>query len=542
MFTVDTRRKDVHIIITKDDDKLSFIGNHYRSFMQKNDNNLTAFDFLIEYIKFRCSKDPTYDVGLYKLYSSAMDVLGAYSTTEVINKQLQEVMFKIIDHLDYNTIRNWIPTFSGFTVPTAVNVEFDDIIIRDGLGTREQTYVRDDYIGLSSLAVIFKALLPIWSHYIFIRSIDIAYILRDYYVFNLIHEHPVFSSDAFNKLQIYVDTTKEKQLGGGVLSSARSDATPMNLAMKGINSEDLSDWLIAGIVIRKLPVSDIVEINSNSNLITNIYGFVKQKLTFTPDVKSRITDKNSDNNAIDDEDKTSTLEQYNTITSNLAPGHIVEINWYYGNVYKICKKFYSDVPIKLVDRFSSNCNVLLDREISYPQRVLVGWVLKKALDPRAIPYMSKKTLVGMIALAAAVLWKNDHKYLSLLLSGFKRIKSDNDDVIALVEFKSRISKDLKEELIIYYPFHNLMRTTNDQNTVNPILGAINILSNEIFNNIWVTTGTKDMVIETQGEYSNILHIRHDIKILLVKLIIQLGKKDQPDKTLEAHVTTSGNAR
>lgn len=517
----------------------------------------TMFDLLNEYFKFLATDKPDRLENLATVYESIGAELLSVTPGSPPEEMLRNWAYAIMDNMEYEHMLGWLQRTEHFVLPLGIQLEFNSNIITDALGSREQTYIKDDYIRLAALALISKAMLPAYSMFISTSTTIPHTKIRDYVIFKEINGHRLFQTDAMDKLRAYISKTMEKYVGNRASSNTTSKLEiQVNIAMHGLSLEDLDDVMLAGIFVSKLPTSNITENGSKSNLVTNIHSFIKNTLTFESFTKQKLADKKVADTQKDAEDKTSSLEKYNTVTSKLMLGSIVELNWFYRDLRNVIDKYYPDYKLRIT-RIEATKNRLLaypDLEINTAQSTLLAWALTGTIDPRAIPYLEKDTMCGLLGLAAEYLWQIDLKELSLVVSS---VGERSQDSLKTLYSTSRIPREIQNELLLHYPYKQRVMNNRrkqrlldnlaagytdplpeDTATNTPVFNVIKDLTKGIYDTVWNVTCSSEELLEVTSEISKTLTLSRDIKTQLAKLLIHNSKRVIKNKEETTDVSTA----
>ena len=119
-----------------------------------------AFSVLNNYVQWRGDE---YIEKLYREYETISNLANDYTIASDVESDAIKAKFtieltKIIDMLDSNSIYDFISVVQPLEIPAVIKSEFDTTMVTDGVGSRDQTYIEEDYKQLMVLIVIFKAI------------------------------------------------------------------------------------------------------------------------------------------------------------------------------------------------------------------------------------------------------------------------------------------------------------------------------------------------------------------------------------------------
>lgn len=395
--------------------------------------------------------------------------------------------------------------------------EFDDKIIEDGLGTRVQTYIKDDYLELVSLVQILKTVVGPIGEFGYMNSTELGKVHHHYTLFNFLTQHEVYETRPFQKLLGLVNKVIET-------ISRSEEESAIRIIEKQIPSDELGNWILSVAIIQKVAMAVIIDDTDVKNVITRTYNFVNNKLQNKGDTANSIRAKKSMMDAeVGDSDPESVLEAYR-IVSELPKGIVVELNWaIYYDILKNPKKFDKNIDLEIFKNALVFTERLYDAKLTKLQIDILGWIFKDVIDPRSLNYVSIESIVGLMALAFSFLWSNGFKDLALLLTAIPN-EYDGAVVINITTNRSRLTKELKTELDILYPFKKIIVATTGTREVNLAEISINEVTDEIYKYRWIYSASNEYIMEVNRNTSRNVEVQADLKIRLAELIIFINKR------------------
>lgn len=448
---------------------------------------------------------------LFDLYRQVSIFYDDHHTREELRAFMSKTALAILELHDLKHIDDWISFKSNIIIPDAFEASYVDDV--DSNMTRDKTYTRIDYKHLIGLSLALHSLVPIWSEYINIIRIETGNDHKERYAFQLIHDSPIMTSPAMLKLKQYV----------GALTVDKH--TPDNI-LKGISSEDFVHWLVSLIAVKRLCVAHVQVQPDGTNIITYIYKFIIQRLQakdngFENSYKEKKYDVKGPGGQ---ENKISTLEKYK-IKTNISPGEIVEIEYSVKDIFNVGSRLTAHASVAFMQQWVDSSNILLEHEILDPHIALLGWVMKPVISASGLQYLSKESLVNLLAIAQAVLWLRGYRYLALLL-GCYAITSDHDMIVSPVDSKMRLTKDQVESIERIYPFNrpSAMKRKSDTRPDNIVLDTIDQLTDTIAMYGWRMTAPQAYILEEMRSPSRKLMVRPDIKSYIAELVISIGER------------------
>ena len=170
-----------------------------------------AFSVLNNYVQWRGDE---YIEKLYREYETISNLANDYTIasdaeSDAIKAKFTIELTKIIDMLDSNSIYDFISVVQPLEIPAVIKSEFDTTMVTDGVGSRDQTYIEEDYKQLMVLIVIFKAITGPLAQMIFSTD-DGSKKMPDLQMLDMIRQQPIAQGAGFKKLVAYVRSTVEK--------------------------------------------------------------------------------------------------------------------------------------------------------------------------------------------------------------------------------------------------------------------------------------------------------------------------------------------
>jgi hypothetical protein len=482
---------------------------------------------------------PGFKKTLYLLYKRASEILQQVSTMKSLNEQYKQLLFDTLNQLDLQWIQTWLLGLEEFRIPDTISQEFDERMVLNGEGTREQTYIREEYIQICALGMVMRVLMPMLQEYLHHVAANVYNRVRDLHLLRMIQSHKFFrhsemgqgsASPVMDKLYAYIHKTLETQLSSSGQYTQRIIAP---LISEGIDMDTMPQWILASFLIRKLPATSIICDKDGINPVVQLHREMKSAISTSTSNNKLTQDRHTAEDSGDEEDKASMIERYNRVISTLTPGNIEELNWYYENVEAIVEKYYSFLDQSLLNDCMQSVQKLNQVSIQVVQIHIASWVLKHSIDPRAMRYLRKPVLIRLIGLAQALIWDLGHKQMALAVSA-KGI--EQEDVIALgVEDslpKVQLSKHIptlkelfpyRRKIVSAKPSKfNLSPNEDDTDMDNytyPILKTVNEMAKRFNQVTWVFTAKEPYLIEAFGHPRYYMPRSANIKPQLAEVII-----------------------
>lgn len=429
--------------------------------------------------------------------------------------RLRELIVELEQFHRLESISDWIQFRSNINIPDKLMGEYRESI--DLNSTREKTYTRSDYVGLISLAMVLRTLIPIWGEYIYSKRQEVGNRFKEFAAFQLLSNTDLYMSAPCRKLRTYIDS-----IAGDDLNS--------NIIINVINSEDFGHWMLALICVRRLSMCDIRGTDPNVMAITSVHKFITDLLRNPgSNYENLVKEKTPESDNGNGENKISSTERYK-IVSNLAPGEIVELEHQLGDYKAVAQRLMGEVNEELLTRSLETSSVMMKGRIQDPQITLISWVIKPANSPRAPLYIPKRINAALAGVTEATLWSRGFKYLAILSTCVAEV-SDNALLISPLDSKTRVPEEMMAELDRLYPFKRVAEVRrggmkkNGPNEISLVEQSISNLVSNLTMFSWRATCHEDMLKEVTGSTSRKFPIRPDIKTELTRLVISIGRRD-----------------
>ncbi len=414
------------------------------------------FEILESYLDY---KGDSFKQELFEYYKNAYEATNSILDDPTIAFQL--VMHKILDMFYIDDIKQHILTLDYIKPPANLKEKFDDTMIKDGIGTRVQTYTKDDYINLLTISVISKAIIAPFGEFLFSNPSTVILQTKELSLVQMILDvGHIFKSDPVNKLV----GSFEKSINSMIDKVEKRTI----LLRKMISVDDLK-WYLLGITLFKImpvnmPRFDKVTIN----LITFIYSSTNDVLKPVNNIRQKVARS-------DGEEIESTLEIYR-MSSDIMIAYTEEFKVFCEDPYSLLHFFkIEDKDNVLTDALAFMMPIRKSTNIDINIIKLMIWVISITpddgtneigiIDPEAIFYLDLDRIVNLLAVVFTVVWYHGFKDVALLFSILKT--NEEHDMINSTLGKEKIQNGTLEELKKLYPIekeiigkHGVVTTTD----------------------------------------------------------------------------------
>jgi hypothetical protein len=493
------------VAITHNDETIKFnIKNFKREQFKDKDNFLELNLYLSTYNETEQNK-------IFAIYK---DIL--YSFTNIwdmeelqfkLKKQIAQLMFL----LDYDRLEIWLHVNNIVKIPEDIKKEYVENI--DKQTRRELTYLKDDYNRLIALVVLIKAFIPIWGAYIGLNKKYVGTHFKEYEAYKLVDFSKI---EAINKLNIYITNVLN--------TSSDKEKSDIKSILAGISSMDVPEWILSAVLVKRLPT---VELDANTNLMARVYKYIISKAKPLSNNSQPIIDKNVTGEAYNSDEKSrlSIVETYRA-KEQLSGGDIEELENAVNDSYQVAYKLCGKISKEDID-YSLDLAINNIKHITEAQIILLQWVIKPIISPMSILYLKRPTVIRLLAVCRILLLQMDYRYLALLATA--KIIPVEDPVISLgsTDSRSKITPGLLEELDILFPYKKII---GGQKTglkeINVALKAVEILVEKFMLNIYEASDIELYRSLFPNNIGNQIPVFSDLRIILIKFIIDITKRFQ----------------
>jgi hypothetical protein len=513
--TLDLNNPDV-ILEWKDEkgvETLAFACNTFGKdtfFNKENFQPIELYIQLNDFIKTLPINEQRIIYDAYQQIRYTLDNVIGSNSRELV-AALKSYVTMISQVLDIDKIYFWINNYTNIRAPIDFKDSYEhDINVNK---TAEKTYLKDEYIYLIAYCIALKAFIPLWGEYINLIRKEIGTDFKEYNSFQLLNQTNYINTKPYQKLLTYIHHIMT------------DDAYSSYNVINTITNEDYGYYIFCLTNVRKLPFIEIKAQQSSEdklNIITYVYKYIRQKTKPNTNPKNIVRDKKVINSGADENSKISVLEKYK-IKTNISLEDIVELEYSVSDPYQIAQSLSSIADLNMLEEALETSKVLLHSKIPDPSIRLLQWVMKPVISPRGILYLSKPTLVNLLAVLQVTLWVRGYKDLALLATCEKTV-SDNSISILSTDNKNKIPIELIDKLEVLYPFNKPIRNTKVKDESRYILITINEFTNELTSNVLKMTASDRLIQETYGNTIRRYIVNPDIKITLARLLIEIGSR------------------
>ena len=451
-----------------------------------------------------------------ELYERLLDSKNA-TFLEASKKGLEpmplHIVHNILDLFDFEDVKSYIANSGLIRIPSMLPDEYDLEMELDEKGSREQTYLKNDYLELVTLVTILKSTTGVIGNYASIKSNILAKnSYKELLLFSFYISHPIFKIAPFKKVYDSIVKLIDR------LYSDREN-TAIRIIERNINKDSYAAYITADTVIQKLLVNSELLDTDVRNTITKIYHYASNRIKLK-DNGSKIKIKHFANGDTDGSDPEAVLESYRTPTE-LSEGDVVEFRDVFSDPYRLARELGADTN---PDRINSMIKAFKKLEEPLPVeecKYIVSWLFKSVTDPRSFDYLLMDELIVALAVGSIYLWDNDYKDIVLLLSSFS---SSVDDFKLNFSLRNKIHPSIREELVKVFPNNKALVGINGTTESSYIEDTIGTLSKQIMGYNLVSILPIGMLREANNGDREV-KVNESIKNRLAEYILFLNNVD-----------------
>lgn len=309
-------------------------------------------------------------------------------------------------------------------------------------------YYKEDYDGLVVLVIALRPMIPIWGEYIAINKDAVGTQYKEYRALKLLSKSSINTSPYMERLRLYINEWKST---GNTRNTLQDDVAVLD----GISSDDLTDYILGLILVRRLSLCNIHANTEKDSIISSVYSYLKSKLSEAANT-FKTNKKYDDGGGRENGEEMSILEKYK-ISSKLTHGDREFIKEYSRLPINVAKELDPTIDLFVLEEcLETNHSIKLS--ISNHQRLLTQWTVSRVFPAQGIYELTKFEVTNLLSVAQALLIHWGLYELALLITANVDINSIN----VVSSTRSGISEDLLKELNYIYPYQKTYRRQQDK--------------------------------------------------------------------------------
>lgn len=477
----------------------------------------------LEFNEFLESVDEVAHDKLFACYESSKALFEMGFDPSHITASLIHHINEIYKHLPLNKMRRWLLTIGNIHIPP----EIQDTITTDSrYNKREQTYLKNDYINLSTIALALRAVLPIWGEFMDQGTDQDLY--KENEVVGLVaatglaHWPALETNDVgedvhtvFDKLESYIRfCVEEEEITLGRLWS-------------GMSTVNIRQLLHSKVMVRRLTIVPLNDPTSYS-IVANIYRYVGSNLNPTErSTSDRVNAKQPERAGGDDEDNTSFIESHKT-KGRVSPGDIVAYNLDALDYELLAENIDPTICKTKLARCIDCISQVSSSEIRPHQILIAQWVMAKAFPSRAFYHVDKLPVNYLLATTQALLWHWGYVDTAIFMQVVPLYHGDNQIASPLGQLRigSRIAtryRPLLDDLFPHMKYHRVPQSGEAPKPENRAAVAINSANHSIRSTNWEFKGPMEMFHEAgQVAQNRVLILPQNLKHSITEVVMHLA--------------------
>lgn len=444
---------------------------------------------------------------IFELYTKLRFSFDEIMDKTTLTSEVSRLVKELYDLHKFEDITSWVILRSDIHIPSTLSVEY--IPNNDHPGSREQTYLRQDYVHLVVYSISLRLMIPVWGEFIQRTKMDSGTTFKEYYAYQLLANTHLSNCAAVVKLREYVKSNTPSE-------------TPISAIVYGVSSEDYPVWILGLVVVRRVCLADVRGTDTTSlKLVTFIYKFIAQKVNGTDgSFAGQVLIKNTEANSSGDEEGGSKYETYK-IRQDITIGDRVFIEHVLGNIVPAVLKICPDIDQKMLNTALQTCSILQRYDINQGQVTLVKWIFRNIVPPESIDYVSKATLVQTMGAAQAILWHWGFYDIASIITGIP-------STIQEIRVSSVDMKKYSDDLSVLFPYirRSSSKAKTDR-TANHAVDAIAKVSEMISVNDWLLTIDDSLLPFVVNGSNRKLVVPQNIKSRLAELVVNKISRTNP---------------
>lgn len=449
---------------------------------------------------------------LFGYYLNIRRLLDEEFDLEMLHRKLSIIFSDIMKHHSYQDIKSFADSRLNIRIPKDFDDQFDPGST-NVIGTRERTYIKEDYRDLVILSIALRPLGVVFGEYINKAEKAVSNIWKELNAFYLLLDTWISQSEPMKRLEVYVEANVAAKV-----DDAESGLSAAIIA--GIGTDDYPRWLLALTLMRKVVFADISGREDKSNIIQTIYGYIQSKLNNSnTNFKLTIHNKKLQVDADGEKDKLSYMESYKS-KEDVAAGDICIVEHALMHPYELALELEPGIPRIIVEEAVESAKDLLQRNISDAQITMTQWILSPALPIRVMNYLEKSYVVMAVAITQAILWNRGFKSLAALVSSYPIIRNSEELQMGFDPYP--VPRELTEKMNSYYPYSRRLSNRTTKKKPQPASIAMLNLFRKLTVCDWYLTLPNNWLSEVSN--SRRYTAEPDLKIRLTELIIDLNER------------------
>lgn len=451
---------------------------------------------------------------IFNVYAEIFSLFNAEQNPEMMQNASDPMMLTLrliplvatlFSYHPFDTLSHWVRFRANIVLPTTLKTQYDekDII--------EQTYLRDDYLDLVTMAILLRIMVPIWGEFIYRTKDQVGKRFKELAAMRLLSDAYILTGPTMDRLRLYLKFPIEEEKNNQAALLA------------GLGSEELPDWLLSVVIVRRVATGEVSASEDRGSIITNIYAFTKGVLKDSDRRFDGIVhDKKPTEDRADPEENISTLEAYK-MKQTVPAGDVASYTVYTENYVPMALQIDPTVPVDLVELCVHKAMAIPELEIKQNNLWFCKMVANRAIAARGVDTLQRPALLRLMGVTQAILWHWQLYELSMIVTA-TAVRSASGAVMSN-ETRSRIPTDLQKRLCELYPFtENGGYSKGPTKGLNVAVKTIQLVAKDLSANGWLVNAPRELVGSCHFVEHNRMFSPPNTMELLALLIIKIAEE------------------
>lgn len=429
-----------------------------RTWNKTNESHSTVFEQLNKYFASLPQQQQAAIFEAYRdIYSVQRSNKRNSDTCEDLVSAITPLVTKLFACIDKDHLHNWVWSVLRPTIPvTSSAMVFDPTTMP---GTRERTYLNPDYRDLIPLIIVLRMVCPFWFDFVELTAGTVSQDHRDMVPFGLLVDSWPMHSPAMHRLTEFIDHTvgKEKYNPAVILL--------------GIGSNTFVYWILAAMVIVRIPVVDVMGTQSDKQVVSALYNFIGVRITTLRKSQPSVNNKFADSSFNADENNQSFLEGFRN-RIELTVGQEADGDYYIERTLELIERNERE-PLSLLERVAPGIDYALVRDalksskrldinlITEQQINIAAWLFHPYSQARASNNFRGERILTLLGLAQAVLLHLGKFDLAIMVTAECSPIHIDDSVVVIGEAIASLRSADRDRYRATFPLEKTNRNKNN---------------------------------------------------------------------------------
>jgi len=415
-----------------------------------------------------------------------------------------KIVHDVLDMFDFEEIKTFLRNTNYIKIPSKLLDVYDASIEIDERGSREQTYLKDEYVELIALITMLKSTTGLIGEYAAIKDTVLSKNpYKEYMLLTFYTTHPIWKNPAFVKM---VDSVKK------LINRLFNDAenTAIRIIEKTISRDSLPLYITSLVVIQKLLVNNELDDNDLKHTITKIYSFSTNNLKFK-DSSSKYKIKHLSSADDGGAEQESAMESYR-VGTKLTPGILEEYRNVFRDPYRVAKQLGIKANRKQISLVLDNFNRLKEPLPIEEAIYVVSWLYKDITDPRSFDYLLIDELINAMAIGYLYLNENGYEDIAAIISSFSSTESTFKLNFSL---RNKLDNELRNGLIDIFKYERAIKSAGEVKVTSYIEDIVSVFSKSLMKYNLISVLDDELLLDNNRS----VKVTENIKNRLSSLII-----------------------